>query len=986
MKVHIIPNWYDRPDKADGGIRRVVEAQNEYLPRFGIEVVRDIRDADLINTHGTARVEVSNKPIVNTNHGAMWDRYEWADWAHEVNRQVSLAMIQAVAHTAPSEWVANALRRGMMVYPEVIYHGVDPNLWTPADDHQPVVLWNKARADFVSDPGDMQFLAGSMPDVRFQSTIGKAAKNIEILGVMPVEAMREVVSQAGLYLCTARETFGIGTLEALSCGVPVVGWDWGGQREIIIHGETGFLAKPHDYKALAEGVRWAIENREVLSENARQDVIDRWTWPQRIEQYADLYKRTMEWWRAPEVKVSIIVTTHNLDRYLGDCLDSITEQEFDDWECIVVDDCSDPGDEAEEITEGHNYIVKGDKFHYVRTPENLKLPGARNFGFQQARGRYILFLDADDMLAENSLLIQVQALDEDANIHIAAGHLDMVAEDGSGRTRNAWPFSAYSWYGQMSHLNQIHYSAMMRREVMERTGGFRTRHWRAEDAPFWIRATSFGFRIKKVTEAATIIYRNRGDSKSKGEPGDGDWTSWFPWRMGFETHNRAAFQSAQTQEHPRPDLVPWGAQGKPHKMKFWPVPDFADPLVSVVIPVGPGHDRYVIDALDSLVAQTFQNWEAVVVNATGKIWPDGFEHPTVGAPWAKVVDANGVFKPAAARNIGARHARGDAILWLDADDLLLPHALEEMVSLYLGTGGLIYTSWLRSDGDPNKPLTPYEAPEFECGAVLQRMRHSMMCLLPRQAHEEIGGYDEGFAGWEDWDYLIALQAAGLCSYKADQPGFVYRFRAGTIREESFGLRKEILPAIRAKWIDYYEGRKHMPCGSCPDKKRGVSPSRSQATASTAPAQIEDPEAMIKVEYQGPRMGKVSVRGPVTNTRYTFQQGQQKYIMKSDADVLMNRTRKGISDFVTVSEPEPAETVIATAPQFAESQLPVAETVEVSDQEFPEMPAADSQQMTITELRKALKDADENLVKDWLAQEQVGNNRKGAIKILEERLE
>ena len=183
-------------------------------------------------------------------------------------------------------------------------------------------------------------------------------------------------------------------------------------------------------------------------------MLARWGWEQRIKQYADLYHRTWEWWNAPERKVSIIVTCHNLAQYLDDCLKSVAEQDFDDWECLIIDD--DSKDNTAHVAKQWTNI--DERFKYIKTPTNLKLPGARNFGFKHSKGKYILPLDADDMLAEHALITLSGALDSDQNIHIAYGHLDTVREDGSGRKKSkGWPFQGYSWYGQMAHLNQLPY-------------------------------------------------------------------------------------------------------------------------------------------------------------------------------------------------------------------------------------------------------------------------------------------------------------------------------------------------------------------------------------------------------------------------------------------------------------------------------------------------------------------------------------------------
>ena len=976
LKVAIFPTW-KKPDRADGGIRRVVEAMEKYLPEFGIEVVVSSDDAEVICTHGTTYLDrPPDKPVVNVNHGLMWSRYDWPTWGHDANKLVVEAMARAQFHTAPSRWVANALRRGMMVYPEVVHHGIDAEEWLPAEDWQPYVLWNKARVDVVSDPGDMIKLAAMMPNTRFVSTIAGPAKpgNVEEIGIMPLQEMREFVRHAGIYLATARETFGIGTLEAMSSGVPVVGWDWGGQTEIIKHGETGFLAEPGDYEALAEGVKWALEERETLGANARQDVLERWGWERRIEQYANLFKRANEWW-GDRPKVSVVVTTHNLARYLGDCLDSVASQDFEDWECVVVDDLSD--DHPERVFGG-----RGKRFRLIKTGENLKLPGARNFGFEQTKGRYVIFLDADDMLAEHALLTLSDQLDKDPAIHVAYGHLDTVKEDGSDQKRSTWPFPQYVWRAQMAHLNQLPYSAMMRREVLERTGGFRNRHWRNEDAPFWIVASSYGFRIKKVTEASTLIYRWRSDSKTQGEPEEGDWTAWYPWRMGALNAIDGSKLMRQTAGNPNADYVPWSAQGEPPPgVRFWSVPDHYSPRVSVLIPVGPGHEKYVIDALESVRAQTFQDWECIVVNATGEKWKSGFDSPVQGCPWAKVVNARRHLRPSEARNLAASHAQADTIVMLDADDMLLPHALEEMYAHYIGTGGgLIYTDYLMQKTPPPDPLIPYETWDFRCGDVLKRMRHSMMCMIPKAKHEEIGGYDEAMPGWEDWDYLIALQAAGVCSYRLNFPSFVYRFRTGTIREDSFGKKDEILGLIRDKWSDYYERRKSMGCSGCPNKARAnVSNSANPGNPTAAVSVSAVSGATAILAYQGPGDGKINIRGPITGQVYLFHRNEPKYVMAEDAEAFLGRTRKGKPDFVIVQQKEEARPVRVSMQIEGAPQKP----------EFPEMPGPDPRDvggMTIVQLTEAVVDAGPDLLLQWLEEERAGKNRKGALRVLEAALD
>ena len=901
IPVAIFP-WYSKPDHGEGGIRRVVEAMVKYLPGFGIDPVQSPDEAAVIACHGTTLVTRPGIPMVSHNHGLYWSRYEWGGCADDTNRMVVEAMACAQAHTVPSEWVGRALRRGMLIYPEVVHHGVDYRAWQRDDaKNSGYVLWNKARVDPVSDPAPMDALAKLMPHQWFVSTFGTQAPNVRIVERTNYEAMRRIVQDAGVYLCTTRETFGIGTIEAMAAGVPVAGWAWGGQLEIVQDGITGYLAPPGDYPGLVEAIQRCLAERDRLSANCRQDVLDRWEWPDKIAQYAAIYRRLAQEAAEPRPKVSVVVTCHNLARYLGAAIRSVQSQDLEDWECIVVDDASTDGTVG--VTKVYTDADK--RIRYSRTPENLGLPGARNFGWRQSKGRYVIFLDADDMLADHALATCAAALDAKPDIHIATGHLDVVDEQGQNRRRNDWPGDQFEWYGQMAHMNQIHYASMMRREVLERSGGYRERDWRAEDAGFWCRVTSLGFRASKVTKAATLIYRDRSDSKSKGEPGDGPWTEWFGWALAFK-FDRNTVPDLARRPHPMPDLVPFGAQGLPRKEQFWKVHDFTEPGVSIVIPVGPGHEKYVIDALDSLMAQQYLWWEAIVVNDTHEDWPNGPDSPMAGAPYARVIRTNGGVGPAAARNAGAKFARAKGLLFLDADDYLLPGALEKMVGVFSETGGIVYSDVLQRFSDHRRSMEPYATSDFVCGAVLRKMQHSSQVLVPREAHEKVGGFDVAAPGWEDWDYLIALQAAGMCSYRIAEPLFVYRKETGDVREASFAGRRANVDWIRAKWLDYYEGRKQMPCGSCPGGSRSAPFSKASIQAAalgTAPKH----DGAVLLAYQGPGPKRVNLRGPATDTIYQFKRGEFRYVDVRDANDFLGRQRAdGTHDFVGRQEALPPE--------------------------------------------------------------------------------
>jgi len=846
--VYISPQFND-PDAGDGGIRRVVEAMARYLPDYGWQVVDDMEQADLINCHAAALIDYPpDVPMVASCHGLYWSNYTWPGEMLDANQVVIETMARAQHVTAPSRWVARALSYGLLKPITPIHHGVDVEDWKPSGKGN-YVLWNKARSDVISNPDDLMQLAKLMPDVPFLTTIGKETQNVKVTGRVSYGTMKALVENAAVYLATARETFGIGTLEALACGVPVVGWAFGGQEEIIIGGKTGYLVPYGDYEALAQAVRKALKNRTRLSRNARQDAGKRWGWPDKIAQYVKIFDDVYEAWHKPRPTVSIIVTCHNLGKYLDVCLESVTRTELTGWECIIVDD--DSADDTPEIAQ--RWVDRDDRFKYIRPDRNLGLSGARNFGVAHSAGRYIFPLDADDILLPDGLNPLVKLLNENHGVHIAYGNLRMLNDDGTQQAKDiSSPGADFDWLSQMSHLNQMYYCPLMRREVLENSGGYRVRDWRAEDAAFWCRATSFGFRAKKATEKPIILYRIRSDSKSQQErqahaDADGDWTAWYGWRVAG-SHGSGRKARAR-QVVPNPSIVPFGAQGKPPSdTKSWNTDHRQNPLISIIIPVGPGHDRFLVDSLDSCMAQTFGSWEAVVVNDTGS----GID--LTPWPWARLVETEGATGAGAARNAGIDAAQGELVYFLDADDWMLGNCLQTMLAAWAHHDGqhYIYTNYMSVDQNgkvKHEKLRPYNQKDW-------RGQHAVNVLMGREDALKIGKFDEDLPGWEDWDYQLKLAVNGICGVFVPVETFVYRFHSGQRRQTAADSMKELLPQIKARFEDYYTGAKELMSCGCGNAGQSIIRAK-QALKTYQPAQAERPVSKsnaVRMEFTGQGAG------------------------------------------------------------------------------------------------------------------------------------
>ena len=99
--------------------------------------------------------------------------------------------------------------------------------------------------------------------------------------------------------------------------------------------------------------------------------------------------------------VSVIIPLFNAEKFIGECLDSLANQTLQDFEVIVVDDCSTDNSCA---VVGNFSATFGDRLKIAKRSKNSGCPGIpRNFALSKARGKYVYFLDADDLLSKTAL-------------------------------------------------------------------------------------------------------------------------------------------------------------------------------------------------------------------------------------------------------------------------------------------------------------------------------------------------------------------------------------------------------------------------------------------------------------------------------------------------------------------------------------------------------------------------------------------------------
>lgn len=611
----------------------------------------------------------------------------------------------------------------------------------------------------------------------------------------------------------------------------------------------------------------------------------------------------------PRPICTVVIPLYNYADKVARAIKSVMAQTANNIECIIVDDGS-----ADNPADTVLPLIKNDaRFRFLSKP-NGGVATARNYGVDHGTGKYVCCLDADDAIDPLFIEVCVTYLEEHLDVDIAYTGLHYVRDDGS-EGDSPWP-PDFDYSYSMIGRNQIPTCNVMKRTLWEKLGGQRQRYAPLgageEDAEMWLRCIAYGARAKKVSDNGLFIYSwQSGRVSGNREHRMTDYHAWHPWTRDRGYPFAASFT---------PDLIS-------HRVR-----QYDEPVVSVVIPVGPGHSADVINALDSLDAQEFRKWEAIVV------W-DTDESPDFVLrvfPHIVFVDLRGDGCPHGAgyaRNRGVDVARAPLLLYLDADDWFVPDAISTMFMAWEKTGNAIYSDYIGKayvndefaarmelegrlmdyDRDTGIATIAHRAADYDCeraisdDALRGYIWNTISTLSPRSWHYEIGGFDESMKSWEDWDYYMRLARAGKCFTRVESQLLVYRFYSGKRRDSGIRMANSLIKYL----LDKYKRIKTMSCGCSQGKTtvlhnnvRDIGP-RAENTNSGVIDMSDDSFKLIR--YMHPNSGQHRVIGSATGVDYGQRGGGEEFLVHED-DVAANP-----SLFAVVRSP-----TLATAAEVSEA--------------------------------------------------------------------
>jgi GT2 family glycosyltransferase len=504
--------------------------------------------------------------------------------------------------------------------------------------------------------------------------------------------------------------------------------------------------------------------------------------------------------------ISVLTPVHNTDpRWLRACIDSVRRQAYPNWELCICDDASSAHETVKLLRE-----YESDQRIRIRySPKNGGISAASNTALELARGDFVALLDHDDELAPDALAEVVKHVNEHPDADVIYSDEDKLDTIGA----RCDPYFKPDWSPEhfLSTMYTCHLM-VVRRQLLEKVGGFRTGYEGAQDYDLLLRLIDQGTDAR-VHHIPRVLYHWRKSPQSTASAAQAK-----PWALDA---GRRALEEYVRRNGIDGDVLPGNAQGLYRIRRRIR----GNPLVSIVIPTS-GRVRNVAgeqvdllaNAISSVVQKTaYPHYEFVIVAdedelpATTRQALENTRHQVLR------FQRTGRFNFSAKVNAGAAASSGEHLLFFNDDleatspewlsamveysqepaigavgaKLVYPDGRLQHIGMVLGVAGVAAHAFHQHPG---------VSPGYAGSAILVRNYSAVTaaCLMTRRTvYDEAGRFDEHFpVDFNDVDYCLKLRRAG---YRV-----VFTPWAQLCHHESasFGVRRQDLSALaemRRRW-------------------------------------------------------------------------------------------------------------------------------------------------------------------------------------------
>lgn len=460
--------------------------------------------------------------------------------------------------------------------------------------------------------------------------------------------------------------------------------------------------------------------------------------------------------------ISVVVPAyHTPPLFLRQMLDSLIAQTYGGWELCIANGSPDDKEMEAVLKE---YEKKDSRIRHENLKENLGIAENTNAAFRMAKGEFIGLLDHDDLLAPNALYEIALALEKNPEADVIYTDEDKVTTD---LKEHFQPHLKPDFNLDLLRSNNyICHFFTVRREIVEKAGGFRKEFDGAQDYDFIFRCTEAAGKILHVPE---ILYHWRTHKESTADNPASKMYAFEAGKRAIEAHLKRTGTDGEVSH--TPDLGFY-------RVKY---PVKGEPLVSIIIPNKDEKESLEACLKSIWEKTTYKNYEIIVVENNSTSEEIFKYYKEISKKGVRLLRWKKEFNYSAINNFGAAHAKGEFLLFLNNDvTVITPDWLTELAGIcqrkevgaagvkllypdntiqhagcVIGIGGIAGHMFV--DMPANRTGYLHKA------SLLQDMSAvTAACMIAKkQVFDEVGGFTEQLAvAFNDVDLCLKINKAG----------------------------------------------------------------------------------------------------------------------------------------------------------------------------------------------------------------------------------
>ena len=464
--------------------------------------------------------------------------------------------------------------------------------------------------------------------------------------------------------------------------------------------------------------------------------------------------------------ISVVMSVYNGEKYLRESIESILGQTYKNFEFIIINDGS--TDSTREIVLSYD----DPRIYLIDNEENIGLTKSLNKGLKIARGEYIARMDADDVSMPDRFENQMDFLNCHRDYAVVGTFLKVIDENSKVIFTAEKPTQYADIREFLNRDNCIgHGSAMIRKTCLQSVGFYDESIEKSQDYELWLRISQ-NYRLANIPQYLYMWRSHKENISAKHRNAQKHFVEMIKTRFEGKTEDR--------------------------RMDYYNMPKFS------ILMANYNNAEYIAEAIQSVLEQTFQDWELVVVDDCST--DDSIK---VIEPYLKDERIRLLQNKVNKRYISTLkrlvyESRAELLGILDSDDAITKDAIELMYDAYQKNPdcGFIYSQFVWCDDKLNTVSKGFCDSIAPNKGNIHRDRVSAFRTFRKKDYFKTEGFDENFLYSEDKDLIFKMEEVTNLLF-VDK--VLYRYRS-LLRSQSKDLQKSQIGRI-SYFLAKYEAYK-----------------------------------------------------------------------------------------------------------------------------------------------------------------------------------